>query len=85
MSKYIQITANQIKNLTTNRLLNIFRINRKYLFNTLNNFGYDTSKCYNSVNWNFANDELYYHLEFNTIYSLNEDIKKELNKRKINE
>lgn len=85
MSKYIQITANRIKNLTTNRLLNIFRINRKYLFNTLNNFGYDTSKGYNSVNWNFANDELYRHLEFNTIYSLNEDIKKELNKRKINE
>jgi len=85
MSNFIEITDDQIQKLTTNRLLNIFRKNRKYLFHELNNHGFDTSDNGNNINWNMVNDELYHHKEYNGISYLNDKIKEELNKRKLNE
>lgn len=85
MSQFIEITDDQIKTLTTNRLLNIFRKNRKYLFHVLNDFGFDTSNNGNNINWCIVDDDLYHHREYNGISNLNYKIKEELNKRKEHE
>ena len=78
MSKYINIKEDEIKNLVTNRLLNIYRINRKYIFQTLFLNGFDPNK---NINWFMVNDELWYHSEFNRISYLNSLVKEELDIR----
>lgn len=85
MSKYIQINESQISNLSTNRLLNIFRKNRRYLFCILNQYGFDTSNNGNNINWFIVDDNLYHHKEYSIISSTNDIIKIELNKRNKNE
>lgn len=82
--KYINITDSEILKLSTNRLLNIYRINRKYIFQILNQYGFDTSNNGNNINYFMVNDELYHHREFNIISFINDKIKEELNKRNEN-
>ncbi|MDA3855107.1 MAG: hypothetical protein PF569_02525 [Candidatus Woesearchaeota archaeon] len=81
MNKFIIITDKQIVNLTTNRLLNIFRINRTFLFKILNKYGFDTSNNGNNINWFVVNDDLYHNKEYNQIDWLNIKIKQELDNR----
>lgn len=50
MTKYIDISINSIKLISRKRLLNIFKINRKYIFQILFLNGFDTSNNGNNIN-----------------------------------
>lgn len=76
--KYINIKEKDIAKLNTSRLLNIYRINRKYLFQVLAFNGFDTSNGGANINWFVVNDDLWTCKEYNEINFLNIMIKKRL-------
>lgn len=83
MSKYIDINIDSIPKLATNRLKNIYSINKKWLYQTLGLNGYDTSNLAN-ICWDTVHDDFYNNREFNRINYLDLLIKKELIKRQSN-
>ena len=81
MIKPISIDVNSISNLSTGRLLNIYKINRKYLFQILSSAGFDTSNGGLNINYSMADDYLYHDKEYNLISYINECVKNELSIR----
>jgi hypothetical protein len=78
--KYIDIANDQVDKISVNRLLNIYKRNRKYLFQILAEFGFDTSEGRKNINYSVVNDDLYFHKPFNRITALNNRIKYRLDK-----
>ena len=84
MSKFIFIELKNISKLSTGRLLNIYRINRKHIFQILAADGFNTSET-GKINYFILNDFYFHQTECNKKFYLNDLIKSELDKKRINE